>query len=291
MNDLHEISNDFENGLKKALDQQLQQKFFDGSTPSNLDASIRYSLLAPGKRIRPRLTLACARMLGLSIEAALPPAYAIEMIHCFTLIHDDLPCMDNDDFRRGKPSNHKVHGESIALLAGDALIPVAINVYLEAQQHVSPESLLRGLKRLNWAMGPCGVIGGQAAEALMNKDSKLAELRQMHAQKTGALFSASILIPMDLAGISSESAKGRALETFASELGLGFQVADDLDDATETHAPTSILHFLSEEEARQTTHQSLETATRGLTMQWGEAATPLVRIAEEVLRNLYPQNL
>lgn len=275
---------DLEIGLKDSLGKHL--KGFDGETPPNLEASIRYSLLAPGKRIRPRLALACAQMIHLPKEAILPSAYALEMIHCFTLIHDDLPCMDNDDFRRGKPSNHKVHGESIALLAGDALISIAIDVYLETQLHVVPERVIQGLKRLNWAMGPRGVIGGQAFEPLVTSDSSLQLLRKMHAQKTGALFSAALLIPMDLAGISPTSPQGLAIESFAHELGLAFQVADDLEDATEVHPPTSILHFLSTEEAQKITSKNLETAMTQLKAEWKEAANPLILIAEEVLRKL-----
>lgn len=275
---------DLETGLRDSLEKYLNG--LDGETPPNLEASIRYSLLAPGKRIRPRLALACAKMLHLTQEAILPSAYALEMIHCFTLIHDDLPCMDNDDFRRGKPSNHKVYGESIALLAGDALISIAVDVYLDTQLHVAPERVIQGLKRLNWAMGPRGVIGGQAFEPLVTSDSSLQLLRKMHTQKTGALFSAALLIPMDLAGISPSSSQGLAIQSFAHELGLAFQVADDLEDATEVNPPTSILHFLSKEEAQKVTRKSMETVMTQLKTEWKEAANPLLYIAEEVLQKL-----
>lgn len=275
---------DIETGLKESLERHL--KSADGETPPNLDASIRYSLLAPGKRIRPRLAIACAKMIQLPQAAVLPAAYAIEMIHCFTLIHDDLPCMDNDNFRRGKPSNHRVYGDGIALLAGDALMALAVDVFLDAKPYVSADHLIQGLKRLSWAMGPRGVIGGQGFEPLLSADSPLSLLRQMHAQKTGALFSASLLIPMDLAGISQESSEGLAIDAFARELGLAFQVADDIDDAEETHSPTSILHFMSVEEAKKMTRHSLESAAKSLTAHWKDSAQPLVLIAEEVLRKL-----
>lgn len=272
------------------------EKYLSGpqkpATPANLSESIRYSLLAPGKRIRPRLALACAKMVGLSAEAALPAALAIEMIHCFTLIHDDLPCMDNDDFRRGRPSNHRVFGESLALLAGDGLIALALDVFLDSAKYgVPPDRVLAGLRRLNWAMGTRGVIGGQAAESLVLQHPGLQQMEEMHSQKTGALFSASLLIPMDLQGISEQSAGGRAIAGFAQELGLAFQVADDLEDASQdskqtAQPPTSILYYLSPDEARPKTRERLSSAKKLLAREWGQAASELERIADEVLRKL-----
>jgi geranylgeranyl diphosphate synthase type II len=275
-------SDPLETALRDALERHLQGP--DGATPANLAESIRYSLLAPGKRIRPRLALACARLLGLDSRAAMPAALAIEMIHCFTLIHDDLPCMDDDDFRRGRPSNHKVHGEAIALLAGDALMVLAMETLLEAAAFVQPAALQRALKRLCWASGPRGVMGGQAAEALLGPASPLEQLRQMHAMKTGALFSAALLMPMDLAGLQPESPRARALERFAAELGLAFQVADDLDDADEeADRHTSVLRHMSAEQARDDTCARLKEATRALEAAWeANESAELSRIAAEV---------
>ncbi|MCM2278706.1 MAG: polyprenyl synthetase family protein [Oligoflexia bacterium] len=278
---------DLETALRSAYERHLSKK--DGATPANLETAMRYSLLSPGKRIRPRLALACARMLGLSPEAALPAALAIEMIHCFTLIHDDLPCMDDDDFRRGRPSNHKVHGESLALLAGDALVALALEVFLDAAEHVPADRVLAALRRFAWATGPRGVIGGQAAESLLGKTSSLEELRRMHAQKTGALFSISLLAPMELVGIPADSPRAAAIDLFARELGLAFQIADDLEDATEATAkddPTSILFYLGDEEARRDTIGRLENAKAALTEHWKEAAQPLTTIADEVIRKI-----
>ena len=276
---------DLEFSLKDGLDRHLTKS--DGVTPAHLAESIRYSLLAPGKRIRPRLLLACGSMLGLKDAAVFPPALAIEMIHCFTLIHDDLPCMDDDDFRRGRPSNHKKFGESTALLAGDGLIPLAYEVFLEASAHVAPENLVRALNRFSWAMGPRGVVGGQAAEGLLNEKSKLEDLITMHGQKTGALFMASLLIPKDLAGIADDSSQGLAIEVFARELGFAFQVVDDLDDATEEKPePSSILHYLSPENARSSTLRRLDAATNTLNSAWGNAASGVNQIAFEVMKKL-----
>lgn len=275
--------------LEAALARALARHFHgpDGDTPTNLAESIRYSLLAPGKRIRPRLSLACSAMLGLPLETALPPALALEMIHCFTLIHDDLPCMDDDDFRRGKPSNHKVYGEAIALLAGDALMALAVDTYLDCAASSDPAAAIRGLKRLNWAMGPRGVMGGQAREPLLGATSMLSDLRLMHAGKTGALFSAAILMPMDLAGIAEDSLEARALSAFAAELGVAFQVADDLEDGeTEATTPTSVLYYLSKTEARDRTLRALQGAMDSLDSIWGDRSRALNRIAGEVIRSL-----
>ena len=260
-----------------------------GSTPQSLAESIRYSLLAPGKRIRPRLLLGCAEMLGLPARTAMPAAVTLEMLHCFTLIHDDLPCMDNDDFRRGLPSNHKKFDESTALLAGDALMALAVEVFLESP--VQPALLLKGLKRLTWAMGPRGVIGGQAAEATLHENSQLDDLKTMHRQKTGALFVASLLIPQDFCAIPDQSPEGLALLSFADSLGLAFQMADDLEDEIADNKPalrktSSILFYLSSKDAAQMASQSLSSATEQISRIWKEKASPLTQIAEEVLNKI-----
>ncbi len=289
----------------------------DGSTPHNLSDSMSYSLLSPGKRIRPRILIACGEMLGLSISELLPAAMALEMVHCFTLIHDDLPCMDDDDYRRGMLSNHKKFGEAIALLAGDGLMALAVDVFLESP--LSPALLLQGLKRLTWAMGPRGVIGGQASESLLGAQSQLKDLKAMHRQKTGALFSAAILIPKDFANLQGDSKQSRLLTAFADELGFAFQIADDLEDGlTESDEvrefggdsgrgfggdsarsfggdsarsfggdsardSTNILTYLSREEAQKLLKESLLAASKGLSELWGEKARTLVEIADEVI--------
>lgn len=295
------LQGSLELALKAALDNHLHKN--GEKTPPNLEESIRYSLLSPGKRIRPRLLLASSEMMGLDPQATLPAALALEMIHCFTLIHDDLPCMDDDDFRRGMPSNHKKFGEALALLAGDGLMALAVDIFLDSQ--IEADRLKMGLKRLTWAMGPRGVIGGQAAESLMGPGSRLEDLRWMHRQKTGALFSAALLIPKDFAGISDSSPAGQAILSFADLLGLSFQAADDLEDAdqasdnskdtyqtsggfkdTEAHLPTSILYYLSRNEVISTTIQQLNSASQQLLHQFGEKALPLKQIADEVIKKV-----
>lgn len=296
---------DLDAELESAL--RLHLKKADGVTPSNLEESIHYSLLGPGKRIRPRLLLATAEMLGLSSETALPAALALEMIHCFTLIHDDLPCMDNDDFRRGRPSNHKKFGESVALLAGDALMALAMDVFLDTpidtatetsggvNSSIRPAFLTAGLKHLVWAMGPRGVIGGQAAESLLGRNSTLDQLKSMHAQKTGALFAASLLIPKEFSGISDDSPSGKALIHFAQILGLAFQAADDLEDSQtaqgallgeENTDPKSILFYLSAQEVRDSIIPELTSATAEITALWGDRAKNLQSISNEVIQKI-----
>lgn len=270
--------------------------------PVNLSEAIRYSLLAAGKRIRPRLALATADLAALPEEVALGAAVAVEMVHCFTLIHDDLPCMDNDEFRRGLPTSHRRFGEGLALLAGDALLALAIDALLGAAARVPGERGLTALRRLAAAAGPRGVIGGQAAELLLTRASTVEDLRDLHSRKTGALFEAAIGVPADLAGVSPGSARGLALFEFAAELGSAFQVADDLGDAEQDSrsgpvelggsrgetgvSATSILHYLPSGEARSLASAALRTATARLAQEWGPASTALRAIADEVLRSL-----
>ncbi|MEK7690905.1 MAG: polyprenyl synthetase family protein, partial [Bdellovibrionota bacterium] len=202
--------------------------------PINLRNAIEYSALAPGKRIRPKLLLAVGQLLGAPAEPSLNAAIALELIHCFTLIHDDLPCMDDDDFRRGRPSNHKVHGEGVALLAGDAIIPLAFEILLASPNnapHPAPNLKIELVRTLAHHMGALGVIGGQASELLLTPKSTLAELRAMHAAKTGALFVAAVDLGRILGGLDADSTGGRHLIAFGVALGVAFQVADDVEDS------------------------------------------------------------
>lgn len=228
---------------------------------------------------------ASAHLLEVSPRGYIPFAVALEMIHAFTLIHDDLPCMDDDDMRRGKPTNHKVYGEGLALLAGDALMPLAFEVCLEAAPQFLQDRWSSALHRLIALSGARGVIGGQAAEMTLTGKSSLQELRHMHALKTGALFEAAILIPGDLAGIQQDAAKYSALANFAREFGLAFQAADDLDDAasefdaaTGTYPATSILHHLPATEVRAHTLHSLNECRNSLRKLWPLRCDPLLAV-------------
>lgn len=185
----------------------------------------RYSLLSGGKRLRPLLVLVTADALGGSLENAYPAALAIEMIHTYSLIHDDLPGMDNDDFRRGKASLHKVYTEGQAILAGDLLLTEAFALLANA-----PLSALEMIKTLSQASGGLGMIGGQAIDLLGTATTR-QELETLHRMKSGALIAAAV----DLGAIAAEAAPPMraALKSFALSLGLAFQIIDDVLDVTQ----------------------------------------------------------
>ena len=193
-----------------------------------LAESMEYSLMAGGKRLRPILVMAAADAVGARGTDFVQAACGIEMIHTYSLIHDDLPAMDNDDYRRGKLTNHKVFGEALAILAGDALLTQALEVILR-QQGVSAEVLVQVLQEMSIAAGPNGMVGGQVIDMLSEgKRISMEELRTMYMGKTGALFRAAIRSGAILGGASE--AKLAALTTYADCFGLAFQITDDILD-------------------------------------------------------------
>lgn len=193
-----------------------------------LAESMEYSLMAGGKRLRPILVMAAADAVGARGTDFVQAACGIEMIHTYSLIHDDLPAMDNDDYRRGKLTNHKVFGEALAILAGDALLTQAFEVILR-QQGVSAQVLLEVLREMSIAAGPNGMVGGQVIDMLSEgKRISMEELRRMHMGKTGALFHAAIRSGAILGGASE--AQLAALTTYADCFGLAFQITDDILD-------------------------------------------------------------
>ncbi|HRI52938.1 MAG TPA: polyprenyl synthetase family protein [Pseudomonadota bacterium] len=197
--------------------------------PATLRKAMTYSLLAGGKRLRPILALAGCEAVGGQLTAALPLGCALEMIHTYSLIHDDLPAMDNDDFRRGRPTNHKVFGEAIAILAGDALLTEAFAV--TSRCPAPPAVLVQVLRELASAVGAAGMVGGQVIdiEATGNKvDVEL--LRRLHGKKTGALLAVSVCAGARLGGADESAVAG--LRTYAEALGLAFQIIDDVLDVT-----------------------------------------------------------
>ncbi len=198
------------------------------TNPEVLGQSIQYSLLNGGKRIRPVLALACADALGVEKEDILPFALALEMIHTYSLIHDDLPAMDNDDFRRGKPSNHKKFGEANAILAGDALLNEAYGICL--RECVKGERQTLAAQFLNECAGVYGMIAGQSADLYFSEQNEVSEkdLKYVYAHKTGKL----LLAPVAIAGILSGNKSYLALETFGKLLGELFQMTDDILDVT-----------------------------------------------------------
>lgn len=214
---------------KERVDRFLRERLGSGRVPETLQKAMCYSLEAGGKRIRPVLLLAACEAVGGEVEAALPTACAMELIHTFSLIHDDLPAMDDDDLRRGRPTNHKIFGEGKAILAGDALLAEAF-VWLSDPSLVPglpPDLRLSVLREIASAGGAEGMVGGQMLD-LEGEGRTLteAELEKIHRYKTGALIRAAVVCGGKIGGASSDTL--RALEAYGENAGLAFQVADDL---------------------------------------------------------------
>lgn len=213
--------------LGALVEGRLATVFGDGAAPAHLVASMEYSLMAGGKRLRPVLCLAWAELAGGSLDEVLDFACAIECIHTYSLIHDDLPAMDNDDLRRGKPSNHRQFDEATAILAGDGLLTEAFT--LASNLRLPPERVLQAIFHLSTAAGPRGMVGGQVLDMdLTGKGADLPQLRQMHAMKTGALIESSCVTGCILGG-GDQGARDRASE-YGRAVGLAFQVTDDILD-------------------------------------------------------------
>ncbi len=215
----------------RLVEETLAQRLHQPPGPAaRLLEAMRYSLLAGGKRLRPVIALAACEAVGGKLESAMGLACALEMIHTYSMIHDDLPCMDDDDLRRGKPTNHKVYGEAMATLAGDALLTDAFGVLAR----LTPPAVARGalvetVAELAAAAGSPGMVAGQTLDLMdEGRAVSLAELEDLHARKTGALFVAAAVGGGRLGGgIESQLA---ALDAYARALGLAFQVIDDLLD-------------------------------------------------------------
>lgn len=234
--------------VEKQLEKYLS---VDGGTYNQLLDSMKYSINAGGKRVRPTLVLEFAKLFGGTEEQALPYACAIEMIHTYSLIHDDLPCMDNDDIRRGKPTNHRQFGEATALLAGDALLTMAFGI-AAANEKVSFDSNARAVKILSENAGANGMCGGQMID-LLGESRKLtyAELIEMNELKTGALMVASSLLGCVAAGVYDDVKKTNAAREYAKNIGLAFQIIDDLLDEGTEDDKTTFLSFMTDDDARK----------------------------------------
>ena len=227
-----------------------------------LEKAMEYSLMAGGKRLRPVLLMAAADAVGKDGAAFLTTGCAIEMIHTYSLIHDDLPAMDNDDYRRGKPTNHKVFGDGIAVLAGDALLTLAFEVMLR-QEGAAPETLVTVVSEMSRAAGPYGMVGGQVLDLEgEGRRLNLAALRKIHMGKTGALFCAAIRSGAILAGAKEEELA--ALTLYAERFGLAFQITDDILDVTGDEAAIGkpVGSDVRNEKATYVTLTSLEEAKK-----------------------------
>lgn len=228
------IKVEFKQQLEKYAD--IVNEYFDRCIVQNelpeksLYSAMRYSLMAGGKRLRPVLSLAVCDMLGGSVEQVLPFACAVEMIHTYSLIHDDLPAMDNDDFRRGRPTNHKVYGEALAILAGDGLLNLAFEIMLEnIIKNGDMERKSKAAAVIAKAAGMNGMIAGQVID--LESEGKQVDneiLNRMHRLKTGALIKAPVVSAAILCGADADDIQ--KLDEFAENLGLAFQIKDDILD-------------------------------------------------------------
>lgn len=216
---------------KKTLVDKALQKFMP--RPSGLASDVinamNYSLFAGGKRVRPILCMAGAEAVGGSTDSVVPVACAIELIHTYSLIHDDLPVMDNDDLRRGKPTNHKVFGEAVALLAGDGLLTLAFNLMAGygAEKEVEKKALLRVIDLIASAAGYKGMVGGQVVDITYEgKEPDPSVVEYIHRHKTAALIAASVTAGTILAGGNKDEEK--SINRYGQQVGLAFQIADDI---------------------------------------------------------------
>ena len=285
-----EITASYHQLIESGLDEYSQ---FDEDCPDVLREAIRYSLLAPGKRLRPLLTLIAVDVCGSEVEPAVPAACAVEMVHAYSLIHDDLPAMDDDDLRRGRPTCHKVFGEGNAILAGDALLTRAFEII--ATGITPPSAAVRCCALLAKAAGASGMVGGQVDDLAAETQDNwgLDELERIHRRKTGAMLKVSL----ELGGVVADASETQldALRQYGRSLGLAFQVIDDLldfsgDEAqlgkrTGKDADRGKLTYpglLGVEASRQRAAELIEVANSAAAT-FGERAEPLLALARFVL--------
>lgn len=274
----------------------LVEQALDGSLPilypEKIYESMRYSLLAGGKRLRPILCLATCELVGGTVEMAMPTACALEMIHTMSLIHDDLPAMDNDDYRRGKLTNHKVYGEDIAILAGDGLLSYAFEFVATHTLNVPAHQVLQVIARLGRAVGAEGLVGGQVVDLDSEGLTDVSEetLTFIHTHKTGALLEASVVCGAILAGAKETEIEG--LSRYARNIGLAFQIVDDILDITATQEElgktagkdltakkVTYPSLWGIDESRRQAQNLIEAAKAELS-NYGDRAIPLLAIAD-----------
>jgi geranylgeranyl diphosphate synthase type II len=275
--------------VETALDQSLAVVY-----PEKIYESMRYSLMAGGKRLRPILCLATSELVGGTTAMAMPTACALEMIHTMSLIHDDLPAMDNDDYRRGQLTNHKVYGEDVAILAGDGLLAYAFEFIATQTQQVPPDRILQVVAKLGRAVGAAGLVGGQVVdlECEGKPNVTLETLNFIHRHKTGALLEASVLCGAILAGASD--AELQRLSRYAQNIGLAFQIVDDVLDITATQEElgktagkdlraqkVTYPSIWGIEESKRQADQLIASAKAELA-SYGERAYPLMAIADYI---------
>jgi geranylgeranyl diphosphate synthase type II len=276
--------------LRTLVDAALERLRFSNADPTaGLEDAMRYSLLAGGKRVRPVLALATARALGADPERFLPVASAIELIHTYSLIHDDLPAMDDDVLRRGLPTSHVKFGEDVAILAGDGLFAEAVRLF--CQQSGDPVRVLAALAELAGATGVDGMVGGQYVDVIGAEDDAEG-LRALHVLKTGRLIAASVGVVLILEGLGEPETM--AYRRFAGELGILFQIVDDILDVTESdeqlgkphgsderHGKLTYVSLFGLERARELAAESHAKVTTALAAAPGET-DDLRRVADYI---------
>lgn len=269
------------------IDQHLGRALPESASPT-LRKAMEYSLLSPGKRIRPRFVFASGKMLDLPESMLWPTALALEMYHCSTLIHDDLPCMDDDDYRRGRLSNHKVFGEAMALLAGDALLTLSFETFLQTLESVDSldrNAFLNASRIFCRATGMQGVMAGQALE--FSKDPQ--DLHQIHDLKTGELFFASITIPGQLARLPERDGEWQTLQEYARGIGRLFQVVDDILDQEQDQKAENVHTVLKSMTLAEAIQHAETEATRLnslLQKQWGASSKDLQSLTTEIVSHV-----
>jgi geranylgeranyl diphosphate synthase type II len=276
--------------LRALVDGALEELKFSAAAPTaGLEEAMRYSLLAGGKRVRPVLALATARACGAEPRDFLPVACAIELIHTYSLIHDDLPAMDDDELRRGLPTSHVKFGEDVAILAGDGLFAEAMRLFCE--QPGDPGRVLAALRELAAATGVDGMVGGQYVD-VVGVSADAAGLRALHALKTGRLIAASVNVVLLLEGAAEPETM--PYRRFAEELGVLFQIVDDILDVTESdeqlgkphgsderHGKLTYVSLFGLDRARELAAQSHAKATEALAEATGETED-LRRVADYI---------
>jgi len=278
--------------VEKALDASLSA---NSRNVEKIIESMKYSLMAGGKRIRPVLCLASCEMFGGDDSIAMPTAVALEMIHTMSLIHDDLPAMDDDDLRRGKPTNHVLYGEDVAILAGDALLSTSFEHVAAHTKGIPAERTVEVLRRLGTSVGAYGLAGGQVMDLeCENKEGvTLQDLEWIHLHKTAALLKVSVAAGAVLAGASKEDVAN--CELYAEKIGLAFQIADDILDVTATSEQlgktagkdedtnkTTYVKLLGLEQSKKEADRIVAEAKQALS-KYGERAAPLLAIADYIV--------
>ena len=270
------MSASYPDHLREEVERYLREmRFSDEPLTAGLEEAMRYSLLAGGKRIRPVLALATARAVGLPQGDVMPLAAALELIHTYSLIHDDLPAMDDDDLRRGQPTCHVKFGEGVAILAGDGLYAEAFR-HLLAEQRSAPERVLAAAAELATATGASGMVGGQYADISAGTPVGPAALRRLHELKTGRLIGASVRCVLLLTE-TADGSEAAPFRQFAAELGVLFQIVDDILDVTgtddalgkprgsdERHGKRTYVSEFGIDEARRLAAESHRTARAAL---------------------------